>query len=263
MSALPLKDYRILITRGKEQANRFKAAIEHYGGIPIIVPLLDFQLPSNTSKAEEAIHQIVNYDWIVLTSQNGVRFFFEMVKKYGVSGSLPKIAVIGKKTEETLIQYGYNADFIPQEFVAENFVAEFSSLLHAESRVLLAKGNLARTLIAEEINKSGASCDEVIVYESVLPKESVPKLFYVLQNQDVDVITFTSPSTIHHFMQIVEQYQLHPLLESFIIACIGPITKKTAQQYRLKVDICPNEYTTEAMLHELIIYIHHKGGTTS
>ena len=73
-----------------------------------------------------------------------------------------------------------------------------------------------------------------------------------MRAQEVDVITFTSSSTIHHFMQIVEQYQLHPLLERIIIACIGPITKKAALQYGLQVDICPGEYTTEAMLQELI-----------
>lgn len=263
MSTLPLKDYRILITRGKEQANRFKVSIEQYGGIPIIVPLLDFQLPTNNSEVEAVIHQVLNYDWLILTSQNGVRFFFELVNKCGMSASLPKIAVIGKKTEESLMQYGYEADFIPQEFVAENFIDEFMPLLHAESRVLLVKGNLARTIIAEGINKAGASCDEVIVYETVLPKESVLKLSHILQAQEVDVITFTSSSTVHHFMQIVEQYQLHPLLESLIIACIGPIAKKTAQQYRLKVNVCPSEYTTEAMLQELITYIKHKGGTTS
>ena len=112
----------------------------------------------------------------------------------------------------------------------------------------LAKGNFARTIISDKINNVGANCDEVIVYETVLPQESVPKLVYVLQAQEVDVITFTSSSTIHHFMQIVEQYQLHLLLESLIIACIGPIAKKAALQYRLKVDICPDVYTTDAML---------------
>ena len=254
MNALPLKDYRILITRGKEQSNRYKAAIEHYGGIPMIVPLLDFKLPTNLSEVEAVIHHISNYDWLVLTSQNGVRFFFELVEKYGVLVTLPKIAVIGKKTEMKLIQYGYKADFIPHEFVAENFVDEFLPQLHTDSRVLFAKGNLARTIIADGIKSVGASCDEVIVYETVLPNESVPKLVHVLQAQEVDVITFTSPSTIHHFMQIVEQYQLHPLLERIIIACIGPITKKAALQYHLKVDICPSEYTTEAMLQELMTY---------
>ena len=84
MNTLPLKDYRILITRGKEQAKRFKASIEQYGGIPIIVPLLDFQLPTNMTEVEAVIHHISNYDWLVLTSQNGVRFFFELVEKYGV-----------------------------------------------------------------------------------------------------------------------------------------------------------------------------------
>lgn len=255
MNTLPLKDYRILITRGKEQANLFKASIEQYGGIPIIVPLLDFQLPTNMAEVRAGIRQLSNYDWLILTSQNGVRFFFELVERYGIADSLPKIAVIGTKTEKTLLEYGYKADFIPHQFVAESFVEEFMPLVDAGSHVLFAKGNLARTIIADEMNKAGVNCDEIIIYETVLPQESVQKLVYVIQAREVDVIMFTSPSTIHHFMQIVEQYELHPLLESLIIACIGPITKETALQYQLKVDICPSEYTTEAMLQELITYI--------
>lgn len=255
MDMLPLQDYRILITRGKEQAKRFKASIEQYGGIPIIVPLLDFQLPTNMLEIEKAFRHISNYDWLIITSQNGVQFFFELVERYGIAASLPKIAVIGKKTEKTLMGYGFKADFIPHEFVAENFVEEFMPLLDEKSRVLLAKGNLARTIIAEGINRAGASCDEVIIYETILPQESVQKLVHVLKSQEVNVIMFTSSSTIHHFMQIVEQYQLHPFLESLIIACIGPITKETALRYHLQVDICPNEYTTEAMLQELISYV--------
>ena len=82
MNTLPLKDYRILITRGKGQANRYKAAIEHFGGIPMIVPLLDFQLPMNLSEVEAVISHISTYDWLILTSQNGVRFFFDLVEKY-------------------------------------------------------------------------------------------------------------------------------------------------------------------------------------
>ena len=129
------------------------------------------------------------------------------------------------------------------------------SKLDGDTQVLLAKGNLARTIIPKAIHQVGASCDEVIVYETVLPKENIEQLVHVLREREAEVITFTSSSTIHHFMQIVEQYQLHPYLESLIIACIGPVAKKTALQYGLKVDICPEVYTTEAMLKDLAIYL--------
>lgn len=255
MNTLPLKDYRILITRGKGQADRFKATIEQYGGTPIMVPLLAFQLPTNLTAVESVIQRISNYEWLILTSQNGVRFFLKLIEKFHVPPHiLPKIAVIGTKTEEELVRYGYKADFIPKEFVAEEFVEEFVSQLDGDTQVLLAKGNLARTIIAEAINQV-ASCDEVIVYETVLPKESKEQLVHVLREREAEVITFTSSSTVHHFMQIVEQYQLHPYLESLIIACIGPVAKKTAVQYGLKVEICPEVYTTEAMLKDLAIYL--------
>lgn len=260
MSTLPLQDYRILITRGKEQSAGFKAGIEKNGGIPLIVPLIDFQLSTNTEEVAEAFRQLSNYEWIILTSQNGVRFFFELANKYKVTRCIPKIAVIGAKTAKSLERYGYAADFIPKEFVAERFIEEFKPLLQAESRVLVAKGNLARTVIADTLNETGATVDEVIIYETVLPKDSKEQIVRLLREQEVDVITFTSSSTIHHFMKIVEQYKLHPYLESLIIACIGPIAKKTALQHGLQVHVCPGVYTTEAMLNDIITFIQTKGG---
>lgn len=255
MMTLPLNDYRILITRGARQAEHVKAIIEQHGGIPIMVPLLAFQVPENVEDIKNVLHRIASYDWLIVTSQNGVDFFFTLVEKYCVPRqSLPKIAVIGTKTAEALRQYGYKADFIPKAFVAEKFVEEFLKQLTADSRVLLAKGNLARTVISAAIDQAGAHCDEVIVYETVLPKESVPRLVHVLREGEVDVIMFTSSSTVHHFMEVVEHYQLHDYVESLIIACIGPIAEKTAVQYGLQVAICPTVYTTEAMLDELIRY---------
>ncbi|AZV44607.1 uroporphyrinogen-III synthase [Peribacillus asahii] len=260
MTKLPLHDYRILITRGQGQVAHFKAMIEQYGGTPITVPLLDFRLPDSHEAIKATLSHLSDYDWLVLTSQNGVRFFFELAGEYAKSQSLPKIAVIGTKTAEALQHYGYHADFIPNEFVAEGFVAEFIPQLSPRSRVLVAKGNLARTIISGAIEEIGAACDELDVYETVLPEASKQKLVEVITTEEVEVITFTSSSTVHHFMQIVAQYELHRYLESLIIACIGPIAKKTALHYGLEVDICPNVYTTEAMIQDLVAYTKAKGG---
>ncbi|MFJ7744254.1 uroporphyrinogen-III synthase [Peribacillus sp. NPDC097295] len=250
---LPLKDYRILITRGKGQAEGLQTLIERSGGTPLLVPLLDFTLPERLGEVKERLGQLNSYDWLILTSKNGVDFLFEILGTQ--LDVLPKIAVIGSKTEEALNGYGYEADFIPSEYVAERFVIEFIKLLEPGGRVLLAKGNLARTVIAEAINEKGASCDEIIIYHTILPEESERELVQLILSREIDIITFTSSSTVNHFIQIIEQYELNTYIENLIIACIGPICAKTATKHGLHVAVCPDVYTTEAMVEEVIRYI--------
>ncbi len=258
----PLKDYQVLITRGKGQADGLKESIEKNGGTPLLVPLLEFTLPDHMEDVQQRFEELLTYDWIILTSQNGVDFFFKLLGN--PPSKLPKIAVIGSKTEIALKRHGYKADFVPAQFVAEGFVAEFNTLLDPGARVLLAKGNLARAVIAEAINEAGAICDEVIIYHTVLPRSSEKKLVQLIKNHEIDIMTFTSSSTVNHFTQIMKSHELDTYIDRIIIACIGPIAAKTAEKHGLSVDVCPDVYTTDAMIAELIRFIlkrNKKGGT--
>ncbi|AOH55955.1 hypothetical protein ABE28_016455 [Peribacillus muralis] len=258
----PLKDYHVLITRGKDQAEGLMASIKENGGTPLLVPLLEFTLPDHMEEVHQRLGAIHTYDWIILTSQNGVDYFFKLLGKQPIM--LPKIAVIGSKTEVALKRYGYKADFVPSEFVAEGFVSEFITTLAPGTRVLLAKGNLARSVIAEAINEAGSSCDEVIIYHTVLPASSEQELVHLIKNHAIDIITFTSSSTVNHFLQTMERHELGAYLDRIVIACIGPIAAKTAARHGLSVDVCPDVYTTEAMVADIILFImkrNTKGGT--
>lgn len=220
----PLKDYQVLITRGKGQADGLKESIEKNGGTPLLVPLLEFTLPDHLEDVQQRLEELLTYDWIILTSQNGVDFFFKLLGDQPLN--LPKIAVIGSKTEAALKRHGYKADFVPAQFVAEGFVAEFNTRLDPGARVLLAKGNLARAVIAEAINEAGASCDEVIIYHTVLPRSSEKKLVRLIKNHEIDIITFTSSSTVNHFLQIMKRHELDTYIDRIIIACIGRLPLK-------------------------------------
>ncbi|WP_285765554.1 uroporphyrinogen-III synthase [Peribacillus sp. SI8-4] len=251
-----------MITRGKGQADGLKSSIEEHGGTPLLVPLLEFTLPDHLKEVQRCLGAIHTYDWIILTSQNGVDYFFKLLGKR--PGTLPKIAVIGSKTEVALKRYGYEADFVPTEFVAEGFVSEFIASIKPGARVLLAKGNLARSVIAEAISDAGSSCDEVIIYHTVLPASSEEELVHLIKNHAIDIITFTSSSTVNHFLQIMERHELGAYIDRIVIACIGPIAAKTAVKHGLAVDVCPGVYTTDAMVDDIIRFImkrNTKGGT--
>ncbi|WP_409301990.1 uroporphyrinogen-III synthase [Peribacillus sp. SCS-155] len=238
-----LQGYNILVTRGREQAASLISKIEDSGGIAYSIPLIDFIDIENNEITDKLLADVDQYDWVIFTSQNGVKFFFQHYQ----GSKLPKIAVIGSKTCKALKVLGYMPDFMPTEFVAETFVKEFLPILQPGAKVLLAKGNLARNVISTAINKSGSTCDEVIVYRTVIPTDSERRLADLLKDHVLDAITFTSSSTVQHFMDIVLRHGLEQEAKKCVFACIGPIVKQTAEKYGLNVAACPAVYTVEEM----------------
>jgi uroporphyrinogen-III synthase len=255
----PLKGYRVLVTRGKKQAAKFMNLIAANGGVPHAIPLIDFIPVANAGHVEKQLNSLEEYDWLIFTSQNGVEFFFALLQQVKKPVKMPKIAVIGNKTKEALAAKGYAPDFIPDQFVAEAFAAQFLGHLAEDDKVLIVKGNLARSVIADEINQFGAYCEEFIAYDTIFPETSERVLIELLQNGSVDIITFTSSSTVQHFMEAVRRLGMQKEAGKKIVVCIGPITRKTAEDYGLEVAVCPDEeYTTHAMIESLIHYLQDK-----
>ncbi|BCB05022.1 uroporphyrinogen-III synthase [Bacillus sp. KH172YL63] len=252
----PLDQIKVLVTRGNEGSSDTGALIEKEGGVPILVPLLHFQphIDAWETSLRNAIH---TYEWIVFTSKNGVKFFLEGLNRLGIplSSYAGKFAVVGSKTEEVCQSHGIPVSFVPDQFTGEDFAGEFLSKMKPSGSVLIPKGNLARDVIATELASAGVPCQEWIVYDTVLPDESVVQLKDLIQKEQVDVITFTSSSTVHHFMKVIEEYSLHDQIRGVPIACIGPITKKTAEKYGLHVNICPEIYTVNEMVNEMKSFI--------
>ncbi|WP_108669417.1 uroporphyrinogen-III synthase [Peribacillus acanthi] len=249
----------VLITRGSNQSYEMSSKIKQHGGIPIVIPLLSFQKSeTNREEISAVLNRLSNFDWLVLTSKNGVDYFFEWLQCLEIQTTLPKIAVIGAKTLSYLQSKGFEADFIPTTYVAEVFVEEFLTILKQGEQVLIAKGNLARNIIAVAIRENGNLCEEIIMYDTVIPEGSDSALKDCLSEKNIDVITFTSSSAIDHFMKVVEHYQLQDYIRNSLIACIGPIAKATANKHGLNVEICPDVYTIDGMIDSMKSYYSNK-----
>lgn len=246
-----LKGKRVLLTREARDNKDFAELIQAAGGEALSISMIGFRPSFLDEVVREKLENMNDYDWLVITSKHGVEHSFRQTRK---ATTLPKIAVIGEKTEKALRQYGHIPHFVPSQFVAECFVEEFIPLLHKESKVLVVKGNLARNLIAERIKESGHTCDEVILYENAMPEESEEKLIEAISHEQIDVITFTSSSTVKHFMGVVEKHSLQSSISHCVIACIGPIAEQTAQSYGLHVHICAEPYTVEGLVTGLMAY---------
>lgn len=249
----PLLGKKVLVPRGKDQAKSFSQLVERHGGIPIEIPLIAFRPIEDNGRLQECLKALDTYDWIIFTSNVTVETFCSFLD--GSAPNFPKVAAIGKKTEEVLKEKGLQVEFVPSMYVAEAFVEEFLPYIHRGSRVLLPKGNLAREYIAASLAEAGAIVDEVVIYETYMPAENREKLAQMLADKQLDILLFTSPSTVGHLMKVVSEFGLDEQLKECVIGCIGPVTEKKLLAYGLTVHASPKEYTVNEMIKCTIAYL--------
>lgn len=251
---LPLSNKKVLVPRGAGQAKSFSRLIEKHGGIPVEIPLISFRPVRMDETQRQMLAKVETYDWIVFTSNVTVETFLSFYGD-GKPPRLPKIAVIGERTGLFLKERGYESDFIPSKYVAEVFAEEFIAHINEGSRVLIPKGNLAREHIAKELRKHGSIVDEMVVYETYLPEESKRKLNTMLSKRELDILMFTSPSTVDHFIEATGKERLKELAGRCIVGCIGPVTEKRLTSLGIAVQASPDQYTVEHMVNSTIEYL--------
>ncbi|NEU29800.1 uroporphyrinogen-III synthase [bacterium LRH843] len=256
MSELPLAGKTVLVTRAKEQAPALSALIQKQGGTALEVPLLAFQRSKQEDQIDQALKHIADYDWLIFTSVNGVHFFMERYNEMYKNDSTPpvKIAVVGEKTEAALLNYNIKTDVMPLDYSAEGMVDVLVNHIHAGDKVLLARGNLGRNVLNVALAKIGAHLDDLTLYKTVYPGEAKSELHHLIENRiPVDYVTFTSSSTVSHYVNIMNQFDRENAHFKPKIACIGPIAAKTAADLGLTVDIIPLTYTIEELVEQLVI----------
>lgn len=260
MTSSPLRNKRVLVPREKQQAGRFSKLVQKWGGEPVEIPLLAFKPAEITPEIENAIHHLSTYEWVIFTSNITVETFLSYP---GISHSdFNRVAAIGEKTAQVLLEKGLKVDFIPTEYVAEAFAAEFTPMVGAGTRVLIPKGNRARHVISDSLKENGAIVEEIIAYETYFPPESKALLAKKIVEHELDIIPFTSSSTVDHFMDVIQENNLEDELSRFVFACIGPIAKKSAESYGLPVHVVPAVYTADEMLREIVNFIEQRSSNS-
>lgn len=252
-----LYNKRVLITRPRGQAAEFAAALQAYGAVPISFPVIEIGRIEDTICLDRALMKLACYEWLILTSVNGVDAVWERLEALnltrrennGIPASL-KIAAIGPKTAAAIQQRGVVPAFVPEEYIAEAILPGLGDLMGRWA--LLTRADLARPALAEAIEAAGGVAHEIVVYRT-LPASPDPEGFKALST-GVDIVTFTSSSTVKNFFALVSANGMDPhnLPGNPMIACIGPITAETARQEGFTVDVMADEYTTEGLIKALI-----------
>ena len=236
---------RILITRSRAQADDFAEKLRSAGFEPIYFPVIEIKPIENNVALERALSKLDCYEWILFTSVNAVDVLFDQFPSLHWGDTI-KVAAVGPRTAEALKGRGVIADFVPQEYVPEAILAGLGDLIG--KWVLLPRAEIARKDLPESISEAGGVSHEVTVYKT-LPAQPDPEGFAALR-AGVNVITFTSPSTVQNFIALALRNGLDPmrLPNNPLCACIGPITEQAAQEAGLPNVVVAKEYTTDGLL---------------
>ncbi|MEN6318686.1 MAG: uroporphyrinogen-III C-methyltransferase [Syntrophaceae bacterium] len=251
----PLFGKGIVITRPEAQAEDFACLLHAQGARAIHFPTIKIVPPESYEGLDRAISQISQYQWIVFTSANGVSFFFQRLKELGRDIRDLKdirICTIGPATAETIEKLGIRVDLVPDEYISEGVVREFEKFNITGNRILLPRAEVARDVIPEGLAKLGAAVDVVTAYRTVNSGKKKSELEALVNENKVDVITFTSPSTVTNFMEIIgRNYVMPPQVK---IACIGPVTAAAVKKAGLPIDIIQERYTIPGLVETLTEY---------
>jgi uroporphyrinogen III methyltransferase/synthase len=261
----PLFGKRILVTRTREQAGLFSALLNALGAHCIEFPTIEIQPPLSWEKLDQAVRSLASYDWILFTSVNGVKYFFERL--YALGKDVRdlrdiKIGAIGPQTSQAIRDCGIRPDFMPAEYKAEAMVAAFKKLAIQGQRVLIPRAAQARDILPQELARIVGRVEVVEAYQTVKPVLQKEEIVSMLQKGAIDLITFTSSSTVRNFMEILapEEEVLKRWQIQGVVACIGPITAQTAREYGLEVQIQPPDYTIEALTEAILEYYRNPKG---
>jgi uroporphyrinogen-III synthase len=251
---LALSGIRILVGRARHQAGALSGELRKLGATVLEIPFIEIRKPRSFAPLDSALQNLNKYDWLILTSANGVEAMWERLAKLRLTRNLKylKIAAIGPATKKGIEQRGVKVvDVVPKEYVAESVVRSLRRRVKGK-RVLLVRAKVARDVIPGELRRAGAVVDVVEAYETVVPESSRARLQSALQNprRRPHVVTFTSSSTVRNFAALLGSPM--PNLDRILLASIGPVTSSTLRELGLRVDIEAKEFTIPDLIAAIV-----------
>jgi len=253
----PLTGVRVLVGRARHQAGALSSELRRLGATVVEIPFIEIRKPRSFTALDAALRNLASYDWLILTSVNGVEAMWERMGKLGLTkknlASL-RVAAIGPATKKSIEQGSVKVNVVPKEYVAESVVRSLKNKVKGK-RVLLVRAKVARDLIPRELRKAGAVVHVVEAYETVAPESSRRRLQAALNNprRRPHVITFTSSSTVKNFVDLLGRGRKNPApFQGIKMASIGPVTSATLNELGLPVGIAAKEFTIPGLIAAIV-----------
>ncbi len=246
-----LAGVRVLVGRARHQAGALSAELRKAGAQVVEIPFIEIRKPRSFQPLDSAIKNIDSYDWLILTSVNGVEAMWarmQKIRRTHLDRTRLRIAAIGPATKGAIEKRGARVDVVPKEYVAESVVRSLRKKVKGK-RVLLVRAKVARDVIPRELRLAGAKVDVVEAYETVVPQTSRMRLRNVLKSPSKrpHIITFTSSSTASNFMKLLGR-ATPAALDGIMMSSIGPVTSATLRKLGLSADIKAKEFTIPGLV---------------
>jgi uroporphyrinogen-III synthase len=271
----PLTGTRILVGRARHQAGSLSTSLRSLGASVIEIPFIEIRKPQSFAPMDQALKDLKTYDWLILTSANGVEAMWERLRKLRITGRHLKrhfkhleIAAIGPATKKAIVKHGFKVQMVPEEYVAESVVKGLRDKVNGK-RILLVRAKVARDVIPDSLRDAGAQVDVVEAYETVVPEKSRVRLREVFKNKErrPHVVTFTSSSTVRNFAELLGSSKadssksgasrfgvsMANALKNVQFASIGPVTSGTLRELQLPVAIEAREFTMGGLIRAIVL----------
>lgn len=242
----PLHGKRVLITRAGKQSEFFANALRVLGAEPIVAPTIDIEALEDLSRLDDALRNLAEFEWLVFTSQNAVDVCMLRLAARGVSVEAVKIAAIGPQTARRLEEFGAQAALVAQQHVSEMLAADLVAVASPGARVLVVRALEGRDVLEKVLADAGLRVTAVPAYRTVTAHDPA----FAEKVREADIVTFTSASTVHGFVTLVDGDAAASVLDK-CIACIGPVTADAARDGGLHVDVTAEHYTIGGLLDAL------------
>jgi len=236
----PLLGKKIVVTRARDQAGELVKLLSELGADCIEYPTIRTCAPDDAGPLVHAIARLAEYDWLIFTSVNGVDFFFERLFAEGKDArALGRLqtAAVGAATAGRLLDFGIRSDLVPATYRAEAVAAAFAAVDLGGKKILLPRAADAAAVLPQELSRMGAVVDDVAVYCTVAVRDNTDSLIRLLEDHAIDLITFTSSSTVRNFKALIAPEKFTSLLKGVAVASIGPVTSETAEKLGFHVNV--------------------------
>ncbi len=258
-----LQGRTILITRSPSQAGDFTHLLTAQGASVLEVPAIEIR-PRPEKEIYAILERLSEYDWVIFTSANGVEVLLGQAHRLGISvldeaETRPSVCAIGPATADKVRDYGGRVDLVPSRYQAEGILESFLERTPpplSGLKILIPRASRARSILPRRLRELEAEVDVLPVYDTIVPPGSREKLSQVLHNQEPDLVTFTSSSTVRHFVSLAEDHQK---LKGYRCAVIGPITAETAEEYGLQVVLQARKSTIPDLVEAIVCYFDKTG----
>jgi uroporphyrinogen III methyltransferase / synthase len=250
---LPLFGRKVVVTRAADQAAELSDQLRELGADAIELPVIAFEPPADAAPLDRAIKTLRDYDWLIFTSANGVRFFLDRLdhSRHDLRAIKARICAIGPATRQAIEELHLKVDLMPEEYIAEGVVKAFAGEDLAGKKILLPRAAVARDVIPIELGKLGAQVDVVEAYRNVVPSNATARAHDVFSSEKKpDWITFTSSSTVKNLLAITGR----DVLKGIRIASIGPVTSSTLSAHGLTVDVEAKQFTLDGLVDAILAF---------